>query len=244
MYKSVGKWPFAAWQRRQHTAWGSLLDGQEILLAALSLQQAGGVRVMVFDRLRAPPDLDDAAARDAWLVDSLRQSGAQLPARLRTMALALREGRCRQGTLHWPGPPDGQALAAEVQLEASAALGVAPDQVGFDFQLSPSDGLFDAVEGTTVHWAACLRSDLAQWQGHARQAGWRLPVVEPEHQAARRAVNCLRGERLAQWATSPQDWQFSLRAEREVGDPDWQQLQASPMWGPLVACGAALGALQ
>jgi hypothetical protein len=28
-----------------------------------------------------------------------------------------------------------------------------------------------------------------------------------------------------------------------MAESDWEQLQASPLWGPLVACGAALGAL-
>jgi len=239
MHTTAAIWPWARWRRRSHTAWGSLLDGPEILLAALSRQQTGGVRVLVFEQLSAPADLPDPAARDDWLVKSLRLSAEHLPGRLRTMALALREGRCRQGTLQWPGPFDAQALEAEVQLEAAAALGVPPGQVGFDFWLTSASD----PAGTTVHWAACLRAELAHWQTHARKAGWRLPVVEPEHQAARRAATCLRGEHFEHWATSPQDWQFSLTAERELAERDWQQIQSSPLWGPLVACGAALGAL-
>ena len=239
MHTSSGRWPWTWWQGRSHTAWGSLLDEQEILLAALSSQQAGAVRVLVFDHLRAPGELSDAAARDDWLVQSLRLSARHLPSRLRTMALALREGRCRQGTLQWSGSLDMATLEAEVQLEAAAALGVAPEQVGFDFH----PGSAPANADTPVHWAACLRTELAHWQNHARKAGWRLPVVEPEHQAARRAASCLRGEPFQQWATSPLDWQFSLTAERDISERDWLQLQTSPMWGPLVACGAALGAL-
>ena len=88
-----------------------------------------------------------------------------------------------------------------------------------------------------------LRTELEHWQGHARSAGWRLPVVEPEHQAARRAAMALLAEHWQQWATSAQDWQFGLTPQREMSEQDCEQLRASVMWGPLVACGAALGAL-
>lgn len=238
MQESRKKRWLAPWRRRNTTAWGSLLDEQEILLAALSLQQSGGVRVLMFEHVRAPEGLRDAAQRDDWLVQTLRGPGEHLPARLRVMALALRDGRCRQGTLHWQGALDTRALEAEVQLEAAAALGVDPQQVGFDFHVA-----LDAKPGDAqVQWAACQRTELQHWKGHARSAGWRLPVVEPEHQAARRAATCLRGEHM-HWAASPQDWQFSRTAERDIPEADWLQLQGSPLWGPLVACGAALGAL-
>lgn len=227
-------------RRRSATAWGGLLDEGQILLAALSRQHAAAVRVVVFEHLHAPPGLDGPAGRDDWLVQTLRQSGAQLPASRRTMALALREGRCRHGTLAWQAGTDAQAsLQAEVQLEAASAFGVAPAEVGFDFQVVPDA----AGGGAQIHWAACLRSELSRWCGHARSAGWRLPMVEPEQQAARRAAVCLLGEWQQHWAQSPQDWQFGSQAQRSLSPSDWQQLQASPMWGPLVACGAALGAL-
>lgn len=239
MRTSLGGGWLAPWRRRSTTAWGSLLDEQEILLAALSVQQTGSVRVLVFEHLRAPEGLSDAVARDHWLVQTLRGPGEHLPARLRTMALALREGRCRQGVMDCPAHLDARGLEAEVQLEAAAALGVAPAQVGFDFHAGPL-----SPQGTRpIHWAACLRTELEHWQGHARSAGWRLPVVEPEHQAARRAAMALLAEHWQQWATSAQDWQFGLTPQREMSEQDCEQLRASVMWGPLVACGAALGAL-
>ena len=240
MQQSGSKRWFARWRRRNTTAWGSWLDDQEILLAALSWQQSGTVRVLLFEHLRAPPNLPDAAARDDWLVNILRRSGEHLPARQRTMALALRDGRFCHGRLHWSGPVEASVLEVEVQLEAAAALGVAPALVGFDFEVQ---ALPDTA-AVQVDWVACLREELHRWQGHARSAGWRLPVVEPEHQAARRAAMCLRGDPLQLWAVSAQDWQFSPNAEREIAEQDWRQLQASAMWGPLVACGAALGALR
>ena len=70
MQESRKKRWLAPWRRRNTTAWGSLLDEQEILLAALSLQQSGGVRVLMFEHVRAPEGLRDAAQRDDWLVQT------------------------------------------------------------------------------------------------------------------------------------------------------------------------------
>jgi Tfp pilus assembly PilM family ATPase len=218
--------------RRRTSVWGALLDQQEILLVALALQKAGAVRVMVYEHQHAPEGLVHLSARDDWLVQALRGLGKHLPAPQRTMALALDEARCRQGVFGHAGAVGAQ-LQAEVQLEAASAWGVAPEAVGFDFQVHEQE----------VHWAACLHEDVQQWRRHARAAGWRLPVVEPGPQAARRAVLHWRGDVGKQWAQSPQDWQFSRTPEREATDVDWSQLQGSPLWRPLVACGAALRVL-
>lgn len=224
---------FLAGHRRRTKAWGALLDQQEILVVALALQKTGAVRVMVFERQHAPEGLVQLSQRDDWLVQALRGLGSHLPARHRTMALALDDERCRQGVMAHDAALSTQQLQAEVQLEAAAAWGMAPDDVGFDFH----------VVASQVHWAACQREDLQQWQGHARSAGWRLPVVEPGGQAARRAALHLRGDSDGHWADSPQDWQFSRTPERVLADVDWSSLQAGPSWPPLVACGAALGVL-
>lgn len=231
---------FLAWRRQRSTAWGAMLDQQNILLAALSLQKTGVVRVMVYEHQHAPEGLVHLAERDDWLVQTLRSLGAHLPASLRTMVLALGESRCRQGVLAWSGALESPRLAAEVQLEAAATWGVSPEEVGFDFHM---DEALSAAGEQQVRWAACLREELQQWQQHARSAGWRLPVVETEHQAARRAALHLHGDTVQHWAQSPQDWQFSRTPERGPDELDWPHLQGSPMWQPLVACGAALGAL-
>lgn len=241
-----------AWRQTRASAWGAFLGQQEILVAALSVQQTGGVRVMVFEHLHAPAGLVHLQERDAWLVQSLTALGAHLPKRLRTMAIAVSADRCRQGVMTWEGARDLRHLQAEVQLEAAAAWGVAPDAVGFDFRVQPIhetpqvQGSEKSApgQGLQVEWAACLREELFQWKGHARSAGWRLPLVEAELQAAQRAVMCLRGDTQTHWAQSPQDWQFERRAQRDAPAADWQQLQNAPMWKPMVACGAALGALQ
>ncbi len=229
---------FASWRRPRTSAWGAWLDQQEMLLVAVALQPTGLARVVVFEHLHAPHTLADPAERDDWLVQSLRGSGAHLPSRLRTMALALGEDRCRQGVYTWDGVGEPRQLEMEVQLEAAAAWGVAADAVGFDFRTDPA-----SPSGVQVHWAACLLEDLAKWRQHARSAGWRLPVVEPGQQAAQRAAVCLRGDSWQQGAESPQDWQFNLAPERGADELDWPQLQARALWKPLVACGAALGAL-
>ena len=230
--------PFSAWWRPRTSAWGAMLGEQEILLAAVALQPTGLARVVVFEHLHAPDGLVHPAERDDWLVQTLRGSGAHLPARLRTMALALGDDRCRQGVFEWDGAGAPRQLEVEIQLEAAAAWGVAADAVGFDFSTDPSP-----AHGAQVHWAACLREDLAKWRQHARSAGWRLPVVEPGPQAAQRAAVCLRGDTWQQGAESPQDWQFSLTPERDADQLDWPYLRARALWKPLVACGAALGAL-
>jgi len=223
---------------RSH-AWGALLDPQEILLAALSLQKSGAVRVMVFERQHAPEGLVQLSERVDWLVQHLRAAGAHLPRRERTLALALHASRCRQGVYQPTAGLGPRQWLADVQLEAAMALAVAPDEVGFDV-----DPPFDAHSTPPqVHWAACLRQDLQRWQGQAQSAGWRLPVVEPEHQAARRAAVCLRGDARSHGAQSPQDWQFDRVASRALDDAQWQRVQSSPQWGALVACGAALGLL-
>ena len=231
---------FLAWRRPRTSAWGAMLDQQDILLAALSMQPGGVARVMVYQHQHAPEGLVHFSERDDWLVQTLRNLGMHLPKAQRTMVLALGEGRCRQGVLAWDAAADPRRLPAEVQLEAAAAWGVATAAVGFDFQTEPP-----ASPGAPpqVRWAACLREELQRWQLHARQAGWRLPVVEPEQQAVQRAAMHLHGETWRHWAESPQDWQFSRTPERPLAELDWTALQSGPMWRPLVACGAALGAL-
>lgn len=228
-----------AWRQQRASAWGALLGQQDILVAALSVQQTGSFRVVVFEHLHASSALVHLSEREEDWVQTLRTLGKPLPKRWRTMALAVSEERCRQGVLVWDGPLDTRRLEAEVQLEAAAAWGVAPAEVGFDYRLQqapPADGL-------RVQWASCLSEQLLQWQQHARRAGWRLPVVEPELQAAQRAAVYLRGDDLQHWAQSPQDWQFARGPERSLAEVDWLALQSGPMWKPLVACGAALGAL-
>ncbi|MFM7025992.1 MAG: hypothetical protein ACKOWC_08055 [Limnohabitans sp.] len=233
---------WSVWRRQRQSAWGALLDRQEIMLAGLSLQKTGGMRVMVYEHLHAPQGLVHLPEGDRWLGQTLRSLARQLPATGRTLVLALAESRSRQGVLDWAGAPDTRRLQAEVQLEAAAAWGVGPGEVGFDFRL----GTRAAVDNSPLQqvcWAACLREELQQWRLDARKAGWRLPMVETEVQAAQRALMHLRGDTPQHRADSARDWQFSSTPQRQPDEVDWHRLQGGPMWKSLVACGAALGAL-
>jgi len=229
-----------AWRRRT-LAWGALLDDQRVLLVSLAVQSTGSVRVATLEHPHATPvGPQPAQAREGRLVERLRAAGAQLPRRERMLALALHHSRCGEGVYQPPPQLDPGQLAAEVQLEAAQALGVQPHEVGFDFDVQPDR---DDVANPPVLWMACRREDLQQCAEQARHAGWQLPLVEPEHQAARRAASCLRGDARLQWAQSPQDWQFECRPVRSLDEAQWRAWQAAPQWGALVACGAALGLL-
>ncbi len=232
-------WAWRMGRRQRSSAWGALLDRHDLLLAALSLQQTGGVRVVVFEHLHAPEGLVHLSEQDDWLAQGLQGLRGRWPATAKTLALALGEERCRQGVLEGLPRGDPQRLLGEVRLEAAAVWGVGPDAVGFDFRTEDPGG----EAGLQVHWAAGLLEPLQDWQRHVRNAGWRLPLVEPEMQAALRAATCLSEDTLRHWAVSPQDWQFSLAPQRTGAELPWSRLQASPLWRPLVACGAALGAL-
>ncbi len=227
-----------AWRQRQ-SAWGALLDEQQVLLASLVVQTNGSVRVAVFEHPHTPAGLVLPDEREGWPVQQLRAASGRQPRWERTLALALHAGCCRQGVYQPAAGGGPRQWLADVRLEAAMALAAEPDEVGFD--VDPPFGAHSTPP--QVHWAACLRQDLQRWQGQARRAGWRLPVVEPEHQAARRAALCLRGDTRAHGAQSPQDWLFDRVASRELDKAQWQALQASPQWGALVACGAALGLL-
>jgi Tfp pilus assembly PilM family ATPase len=231
------QWPWA-WRQRG-SAWGAVLDEQAMVLAALSRQKVGGVRVVMFDHVQAPDGLVQPSQRDAWLVESLRGAGEQLPRRHRTMALALHESRCRQGELQ-TAARTLREQSAQVRHAAANAFGVDVSAVGYDFEREQS---CDHEQGSQLRWAACLREELHQWQAHARHAGWRLPLVEPADQSVARAASHWRGDRLHHWTTSPQDWQFDAAPQRQLLTEDWVQLRASPMWAALACCGAALGAM-
>ena len=231
------------WRRQRASAWGAMLDEQEILLVALSRQQTGGIRVVVFEHLHAPEGLVHLTERDSWWVQTLRQLGSHLPSRRRSMAIALGQGRCREGVMDVQAAADARQLAAQVQLEAASAWGVGPQEVGFDYQIKTEGESMVEDRPCRVVWAACQRQELEQWQQHARSAGWRLLAVEPQRQALERAALCLRGDGSERWADSPQDWQFDPAPQRAWHDVDWARLQAGPLYKPLVACGAALGGL-
>lgn len=229
----------AFWRRQRASAWGAMPDRQEILLAALSRQQTGGVRVVGFHRFHAADGLVQPDASGQTLAQALRRLGEPLQRQARILALALDDSRCRQGLLNLPSGLKSGQLAAEVMLEAAGLWGVSASEVSFDFgqpQVSGDGGMM-------VPWASCLRQELLQWQAHVHGAGWRLPAVETEAQALERAALCWLGDEAQRWADVPQDWRFATAAQRARTDLDWQRLSVWPLRKPLAACGAALGAL-
>lgn len=226
------QWPRA-------TAWGALLERQEVLLVALSLQKTGGMRVVVFEHLHAPSGLVHHAEGDQWLSQTLVTLADRMPGRFKTMGLALGPERYRQGVVDWEGGLDLRRLQTQVAHEAATAWGTALAGVGFDFRIQEAA----AQPRARVEWAACLREDVQRWQQAARTAGWRLTLLETASQAAQRAMRHLQGDLQQHWALSPRDWLFQRQPQRPPEQLEGTAWQTETVWKSLVACGAALGTL-
>ena len=265
----------ALWAGRRPwpAVWGGLLGEQTLWLVRLSRQASvHSVRVQAVEQAHNGPSPEPNDSEMPWWAEHLQriaQPRFRLPWPLFTrgpLALAWPQARCRQGVLSWPGASDAPALLAEVHLEAAAALGMPPAEVGFDFQVQAQTPLHMPVQmpvqmplqmplqmppetqvsrpsALLVNWAAAPRTDLLAGQRRLRALGWRVPHIEPEALAVRRAAECLLGEPALPWAVPVRDWQFARRSQRSVPEPTWRALQDSPHWGPLAACGAALAVM-
>jgi Tfp pilus assembly PilM family ATPase len=155
------------------------------------------------------------------------------------------------GVLDLPVALAASEWQSEVQVEASRALGLEPDDISFDFQASGStDGLV-----IRLHWVACGLSLVNQLNQCVREVGGQLSSVEPAREAASRAAYLLRGG-LASVLTQPvQDWQFDHGSIPSPGafdaagaawviDEDWLQDALHSTAGPrLIASGLALRGL-
>jgi hypothetical protein len=107
---------------------------------------------------------------------------------------------------------------------------------------------------TRVHWVGCDQLHILALRDEVRTAGWQLDSVEPAWYAAHRAVCHLKGGPDSLLTQSPQDWQFDLTVDEDLGQRqglgrapvEWdvllkQALQSAA--GPrLVASGLALKA--
>lgn len=157
----------------------------------------------------------------------------------RRCAMALPESVCASGQLPWTVQTSEELLDADILLEAAQALQLPPNAIAYDFAIDRG--------AACCHWAAAPLDTLAQWRRVLRAAGLRLQAVEPQEQAARRALALIEGEGAALWRQAPQDWRFRMR-EDGPGDPparlDMLSLRADPrvmdVWPQLVACGLAL----
>ena len=229
--------------RQVRQAWGLASDGQGWALVGLSFHKAVGVRVQVLEKITPTgSDLE-------WggFGDGLRQVGAKSRQRI---SVALAEDEMIAGVLELPAQLPRDDWAAEVQLEVAQLLGLAPDEVNFDFQPDPvSEGLL-----SRVHWVGCDQARIRALKTGVRTAGWQLASVEPAWHAAHRAACHIKGGVDSLLTQSPQDWQFDLRARVDSGQrlpwaggdvgPDRGLMQAlQSAAGPrLVASGLALKA--
>jgi len=151
-------------------------------------------------------DLDDPSV--LGVSHGLRQSGASRGAfQVRPRVnIGLPTAQVVSGVLSVPLGCGPSACEAEVQLEASRALGLEPQEVSFDWQADPlTDGVVAQLQ-----WVACAQSAVEQFNQCVRRAGWQLASVEPEWQAAYRAASCLSGGMSVLLTRPAQDWQFDL----------------------------------
>jgi hypothetical protein len=229
--------------RRVRRAWGLASDGQDWALMGLSFHKVVGVRVQAMEKI-TPRSSDHAVF---GFSEGLRRVGVRAR---QQVSVALAEDKVMAGFLELPAELPRDDWASEVQLEAAQVLGLAPDEVNFDFEADPvSQGLL-----TRVHWVGCDQVHILALRDEVRTAGWQLDSVEPAWYAAHRAVCHLKGGLDSLLTQAPQDWQFDLTVDEDLGrrqglgsaPVEWdvllkQALQSAA--GPrLVASGLALKA--
>ena len=198
------------WQHMAHRpvsqAWGLACDGSGWALVGLSWHKAAGVRVHALEKI-APNDSDQEGAGFGL---GLRQVAVRSRQRV---SVGLAEDEVIAGVLEFPAQLPRDDWAAEVQLEAAQLLGLAPDEVNFDFQPDPvSEGLL-----SRVHWVGCDQARILALRDGVRSAGWRLDSVEPALHAAQRAACHLKGGLDSLLTQAPQDWQFDLTPNLSPG---------------------------
>jgi hypothetical protein len=187
-------------------AWGLACDGSGWALVGLSWHKAAGVRVHALEKI-APNDSDQEGAGFGL---GLRQVAVRSRQRV---SVGLAEDEVIAGVLELPAQLPRDDWAAEVQLEAAQLLGLAPDEVNFDFQPDPvSEGLL-----SRVHWVGCDQARILALRDGVRSAGWRLDSVEPALHAAQRAACHLKGGLDSLLTQAPQDWQFDLTPNLSPG---------------------------
>lgn len=232
-------------RRRVTAAWGCALGEGSLHMVALGrVDGLGSCCWRVLGRLQAPMPAglaapgDDAPAIDAGaLRNALCSPAVRDCAQARQCAMSLPRSRCVQGLSSWPSAWTQAEVAAQVQVEAAAALHLAPQALGFDYT---PEGPADAQALQCWRWAACARSELRPLRQAFRAVPLQLFAVEPAEFAARRAWQHLREGPSALWSMPVTDWHFEPVRQRDgvlelPGDvSDYPQL---------VACGLALAPL-
>lgn len=234
-------------------AWGLAPQDGDGAWALVGLTRQNKDWVKVKTAVSLHPPKKEGFANLAWLSEGLRQSGRSPGNGSRQrLNMALPAAHLQEGFLDFPVNLSKDDWLYEVQLEASQALQLAPDEISFDFESTPvTDGLVQRV-----HWIGCAQAQMTQFKGFARAAGWRLATVEPEKQAALRGVRVLKGGTASLLTQAPQDWQFWLPDSAELpshettADFDFEleaalgRVLATPAGPRLVAAGLALKAWQ
>jgi hypothetical protein len=217
--------------RPARQSWGLACDGSGWALVGLSWQKSTGIRVQVTEKI-APNEND---LEGTGFGNGLRH----LAVRSRqSISVALGESEVITGVLELPAQLPRDDWASEIQLEVSQLLGLAPDEVNFDFQPDPvSDGLL-----TRVQWVGCEQARIQALRDSVRSAGWRLDSVEPAWHAAHRAVCHIKGGLDSLLTQAPQDWQFDLTPHADLGQRlPWAGPDVGPDQGGLHALQSAAG---
>jgi hypothetical protein len=245
---------FASWltqrlrKRAVKQAWGLAPAQKGWFLLGLGKEASAWMGVHTVQYVAG--DLEDPSV--LGVSHGLRQSGASRGAfqgRPR-VNMGLPTAQVVGGVLTVPLGCGPSECEAEVQLEAARALSLEPQEVSFDWQAVPlSDGVV-----AQLHWVACARTAVEQFNQCVRRAGWQLVSVEPEWQAAHRAASCLSGGMSVLLTRPVQDWQFDLALlpdtlakgaamEKPSGfDAALRDALQTPVGPRLVAAGLALKA--
>ncbi|PUE11668.1 hypothetical protein B9Z51_05175 [Limnohabitans sp. T6-5] len=240
--KGLVRWWQRISARPMRWGWGLAPQGQAWSLVGLQRQSELLAKVQTTQALQ-PPTRDHGEDL-RWLSHALRQIGAAQNGAGQRLSMALPLTGLASGQIEFPAQLSEDEWQAEVQLEASQALGLEPDEVNFDFQPEPASGALVR----RVQWVGCAKTHIAEFKTCTRAAGWRLVTVEPELHAARRAAAALQGGLHSMLTQPTQDWQFRLSTDpattRTVAPTDAALLQAmaSPVGPCLVAAGLALKA--
>jgi hypothetical protein len=129
------------------------------------------------------------------------------------VSVALAADKVMAGVLELPAELPSDHWVSEVQLEVAQVLGLAPDEVNFDFKADPQgEGLL-----TRLHWVGCDQVHILALRDAVRTAGWQIGSVEPAWSAAHRAVSHLKGGLDSLLTQAPQDWQFDLTLDEDLG---------------------------
>ncbi|PUE34367.1 hypothetical protein B9Z52_05525 [Limnohabitans sp. Jir72] len=229
-------------------AWGLAQDGPAWVLLGLTRQSADLCCVHTLNVLVPPQGISVIHA--SWLSQALVNAPRPKFGPRYRLAMSVPAHALAAGQMACPLDVPQQAWPSEVQLEVAQALSLPPEEVSFDFESEASG----AGMAGQIRWVGCARSLVADYQNWiAAVQGWRLALVEPEMDAARRGAQALVGGLPSLLQQAPQDWQFRWGSKvlpdldgSSRDDVHWdgvlQEVLSAPVGARLVASGLALKA--